>query len=347
MSNRSVNFGEARLARAAAIVLPGASEIRLRRRVTTSNTRARGARLDDGGAVVMGRARRDARAGDLRGVRRAGRARGDDDARRRRVAGPRRSRGGGCAPPLPGRVLLQPPSHRVARRETPWIEQISWSPRAQIYHNFITPEECAHLIDLARPYMHEANVVDKETGKSVVSGVRTSTGHFLSRGQDPIVQRVEERMAAFAMVPVDHGEAIQILRYSDGQKYDPHFDYFPTPTTSSDRASASPPCSSTSRTSRRAGRRCSRRGPTSTASAPRRRWTPRRRNCSARTSPEVRARKLHVKPRRGDALLFWSTNLEGWEDETSLHGVSGDSGEKWTATKWMRAGPLGGRRRWR
>ena len=59
--------------------------------------------------------------------------------------------------------------------------------------------------------------------------MRTSTGHFLSRGQDPIVQRIEERIAAFAMVPVDHGEAIQVLRYSDGQKYDPHFDYFHDP----------------------------------------------------------------------------------------------------------------------
>ena len=148
-----------------------------------------------------------------------------DGASRSAPTIPRRSLRSSCTPA----ILLQPPSRRVARRGDPWIEQLSWSPRAQIYHNFMTPEECAHLIDLARPHMHEANVVDKQTGKSVTSGVRTSTGHFISRGQDPIVQRIEERIAAFAMVPVDHGEAIQVLRYSDGQKYDPHFDYFHDP----------------------------------------------------------------------------------------------------------------------
>ena len=30
--------------------------------------------------------------------------------------------------------------------------------------------------------------------------------------------------------------------------------------------------------------------------------------------------------------------------EVAARGVSGDSGEKWTATKWMRAGPLGGKK---
>lgn len=50
--------------------------------------------------------------------------------------------------------------------------------------------------------------------------------------------------------------------------------------------------------------------------------------------------KLHVKPRRGDALLFWSTSLNGHEDEASLHGgCPVIKGSKWTATKWMRVGP--------
>ena len=34
--------------------------------------------------------------------------------------------------------------------DTPWIEQISWSPRASVYHNFLSKEECEYLIELAR-----------------------------------------------------------------------------------------------------------------------------------------------------------------------------------------------------
>lgn len=46
---------------------------------------------------------------------------------------------------------------------------------------------------------------------------------------------------------------------------------------------------------------------------------------------------IHVKPRRGDALLFYSLTPEGGKDESSLHAscpvVTGD---KWSATKWIR-----------
>ena len=49
---------------------------------------------------------------------------------------------------------------------------------------------------------------------------------FLTRGQDDVVRRVEGRIALDSAIPVDFGEAIQILRYEDGQKYEPHQDYF-------------------------------------------------------------------------------------------------------------------------
>lgn len=46
---------------------------------------------------------------------------------------------------------------------------------------------------------------------------------------------------------------------------------------------------------------------------------------------------LAVKPRRGDALLFWSVNPDGSTDPDSLHGgCPVIRGTKWSATKWMR-----------
>lgn len=44
-----------------------------------------------------------------------------------------------------------------------------------------------------------------------------------------------------------------------------------------------------------------------------------------------------VKPRKGDALLFWDINPDGSLDQHALHGgCDVVSGQKWAATKWMR-----------
>lgn len=43
-----------------------------------------------------------------------------------------------------------------------------------------------------------------------------------------------------------------------------------------------------------------------------------------------------VKPRKGDALLFFSLNLDATTDTNSLHGSCPViEGEKWSATKWI------------
>ncbi|KAG4908734.1 hypothetical protein JHK82_057385 [Glycine max] len=46
---------------------------------------------------------------------------------------------------------------------------------------------------------------------------------------------------------------------------------------------------------------------------------------------------LSVKPIKGNAVLFWSMGLDGQSDPNSVHGgCEVISGEKWSATKWMR-----------
>nr|AFK45565.1 unknown [Lotus japonicus] len=74
-----------------------------------------------------------------------------------------------------------------------WVEVISWEPRAFVYHNFLTKEECEYLIDIAKPNMHKSTVVDSETGKSKDSRVRTSSGTFLPRGRGKIVRNIEKK----------------------------------------------------------------------------------------------------------------------------------------------------------
>jgi prolyl 4-hydroxylase len=59
---------------------------------------------------------------------------------------------------------------------------------------------------------------------------------------------------------------------------------------------------------------------------------------AAKGSPDV----LMVKPRRGDAVLFYNAHLNGVADEKSAHaGCPVMRGTKWTATQWMRVGAVG------
>ena len=51
---------------------------------------------------------------------------------------------------------------------------------------------------------------------------------------------------------------------------------------------------------------------------------------------------MAVRPRQGDALLFFSLDLEQKLDTASLHaGCPVIRGVKWSATKWMHVGAFG------
>lgn len=102
------------------------------------------------------------------------------------------------------------------------VQQISWAPRAFLLHSFLSDDECDHLINISKGKLHKSSVVDVRTGGSVASDVRTSTGAFLSYHQDEVVARIEKRLSLVTMLPEENGETLHILRYVDGQKYEPH-----------------------------------------------------------------------------------------------------------------------------
>ena len=62
-------------------------------------------------------------------------------------------------------------------------------------------------------------------GGSEISDIRTSSGVFLDRGEDEVIRRIEERIAAWTLLPAGNGEGLQVLKYSKTQKYDAHWDY--------------------------------------------------------------------------------------------------------------------------
>lgn len=51
-----------------------------------------------------------------------------------------------------------------ARR--PWLEQLSWKPRAYLWHNFLTHEECDHIVKISLPHIARSGVVNMDGSTS-------------------------------------------------------------------------------------------------------------------------------------------------------------------------------------
>ncbi|KAK7376169.1 hypothetical protein VNO78_35023 [Psophocarpus tetragonolobus] len=206
-----------------------------------------------------------------------------------------------------------------------WVEIISWQPRAFLYHNFLTKEECEYLINIAKPKMSKSAVVDEKTGKGVKSRVRTSTGTFLGRGSDKIVRNIEKRIADFTFIPVEHGEGLQILHYEVGQKYDPHFDTFNDRFNIENGGQRIATMLMYISDVEEGGETVFPNAKGNFSSVP---WWNELSDCGRKG--------LSIKPKMGDAVLFWSMKPDATLDLSSLHGSCPViKGDKWSCVKWM------------
>ncbi|MEO7009222.1 MAG: 2OG-Fe(II) oxygenase, partial [Caldimonas sp.] len=138
----------------------------------------------------------------------------------------------------------------------------------------------------------------------------TSAGMFFTRGENPVVERIEARIARLLDWPLDHGEGLQVLHYPPGAEYKPHYDYF------------DPAQPGTAALLRRGGQRV--------ASLICYLSTPER--GGATVFPDI---GFEVAPVKGNAVFF-SYDRPHAETRTLHGGAPVTAGEKWVATKWVR-----------
>ena len=183
-------------------------------------------------------------------------------------------------------------------------------PRLVMLGDLLSPEECDALVSAASARMARSLTVATQTGGEEVNDDRTSDGMFFERGEIPLVQALEERIAQLLHWPIENGEGLQVLRYLPGAQYKPHYDYF------------DPAEPSTTRILRRGGQRV--------ATLVMYLNTPAQ--GGGTTFPDVH---LEVAPQRGNAVFF---SYERPHPSTrTLHGGAPVlAGEKWVATKWLR-----------
>ncbi|MBG6081264.1 prolyl 4-hydroxylase [Rubrivivax gelatinosus] len=185
-------------------------------------------------------------------------------------------------------------------------------PRVVVFGGLLSDEECDELVALARPRLARSETVDNSTGGSEVNAARTSDGMFFERGETPLIERIERRIAELVRWPVERGEGLQVLRYRPGAQYKPHHDFF------------DPAHPGTANILRRGGQRV--------GTVVMYLNTPA--GGGATTFPEV---GLEVQPVKGNAVFF--SYERPLASTRTLHGGAPVlDGEKWVATKWMREG---------
>lgn len=180
------------------------------------------------------------------------------------------------------------------------IKVLSWNPRVFLYPKFISDEDCDHIIKLGENKLSRSLVGD---GK--LSPYRTSYGVFL-KNKDPILESIEEKISVWTQLQKENGESFYLLRYEIGQEYKAHPDYF---------------------------------HPSQTGKSGNRFATVLIYLSDVEEGGETFFPKvnLEIKPKKGDAILFWNLHVNGTADTLSLHGAKPVlKGTKWCMTKWIR-----------
>jgi prolyl 4-hydroxylase len=183
---------------------------------------------------------------------------------------------------------------------------LSEEPHVTLISDLLTAEECDYLMSLARPMLQPA-MVEEAAGQVYRHPGRTSDSVGLTWPvENPVVFALNKRIAAASRTDVMQGEPVQILRYRPGQEYKPHFDAIPGFTNQ------------------------------------------RTLTCIVWLNVEYEGGEtlflktsLKAKGGKGDALLFRNADADGQRDESSAHaGLPVTRGEKWLASRWIRAHPL-------
>ncbi|MEO7404950.1 MAG: 2OG-Fe(II) oxygenase [Burkholderiales bacterium] len=187
------------------------------------------------------------------------------------------------------------------------------APRVIVFGGVFSDAECDELVEMSRVKVERSLVVNPTTGTSTAHAERTSEGTFFYVNENPLVARLDRRIGELLRWPVERGEGLQILHYTKGGEYRPHFDYF------------DPAVSGSAAHIAKGGNRVA------TLVV----YLATADEGGATIFPDI---GFSVAPIKGNAVFF-SYDIPAPASLTLHGGAPVERGEKWIATKWLRAGP--------
>ena len=184
--------------------------------------------------------------------------------------------------------------------------------------DFLTSAECDALVRAARAKGLETSLLFKSDSNVIDTGVRVSEQTWLLDTDAAVVADVSKRVEKLSGMPSENQEALQVVHYGVGGKYEPHFDACDT------RSTDTPSCE------RMNGR----------GAGPRLRtvllYLSDVAGGGGTTFPRI---GTTIRPQKGKAVVFDNVDSETHVIlDKSFHG--GDpvtEGEKWVANKWIHA----------
>ena len=130
------------------------------------------------------------------------------------------------AVPVPTPFQLNGPSQIQIDGQAIHVLGSSLHPRVVLLGNVLSADECTQLIATARGRLQRSATFNAVTGANEAHQSRTSDGTYLPTACTPLVARIEQRIAALVGWPLEQAEPLQVLHYSPGAEYLPHYDYF-------------------------------------------------------------------------------------------------------------------------
>lgn len=101
-------------------------------------------------------------------------------------------------------------------------EHLNSSPGVYTITNFVTKEECDHMIELAKPTLIDSVVSDDKSGYK--SPGRTSKTSWIDHHHDEITTNICKKISNKVGIPIENAEKFQVVYYGETNEYRAHCD---------------------------------------------------------------------------------------------------------------------------
>lgn len=197
--------------------------------------------------------------------------------------------------------------------DAPPKRSLSDAPRIRVIEGFASAEECDWVMARAHGRLGPAMVLDQRTGLEATHPDRSNKAIELDvPAMDVVIQMLRQRIATATNLPLPVFEPAQIMHYSVGEEFRPHYDFLTDETEG---------------------------------------WAAQLRRYGQRIATfllylnddyeggetDFPAAGISHRGRKGDALFFANIDPSGQPDRKTLHaGKPPTRGEKWILSQWIR-----------
>jgi prolyl 4-hydroxylase len=106
-------------------------------------------------------------------------------------------------------------------------EIINLKPLIYIIEDFLSEEECNHIINISKKHFKKAIVSGAGSGKNIESSNRTNNTTWLEHYTDDVTKKICANVSSLVDIPLYNAEKMQVLEYFTGTKFDQHCDSYP------------------------------------------------------------------------------------------------------------------------